>query len=440
MISSHMGQRVGQPKKGTYADNVMHGTADQRRKGAKVVASLTYKALTRLASGKTKSDPAVRGLRYRCIAGRSGGRARVYAEWRYIDPLTGNRVAIPVGRLPTVEELPPNAFGQVSARGAVVHRPVIDHVVLEPFRQAARECHRKLLGGLDPKSEAGLEGFTVRQAFDLQLQHCRTAKRSDATFAFYEACHKHLKDWFAVLLRKISPTRIRERHQKIGRSRGPVIANGVMRTFRAAWYLAKGEDPALPDFPRLTPFAEPKRRPKLTEELLSKWFAEVSILKHPRRNLYLIGVLTGLRKGDLSSIKQRDIDVRRGILHVPNPKGGQSFDLPLSVVAVELMKQQMEIAGTSPWLFPAATGGGHIIEVRPEPGEFSMSWTPHDLRRVYISAATAAGVHPYLLKLLVNHSVPKSDVTAGYLDASLEVLRREQEKVTDYLRKHGLPL
>src|SRR5262249_50340440 len=50
------------------------------------------------------------------------------------------------------------------------------------------------------------------------------------------------------------------------------------------------------------------------------------------------------------------------------------------------------------------------------------------------------GVNPYHLKLLLNHSLPKSDVTAGYVHKGPEELRPSQQRITDRLREHGLQL
>ena len=44
------------------------------------------------------------------------------------------------------------------------------------------------------------------------------------------------------------------------------------------------------------------------------------------------------------------------------------------------------------------------------------------------------------IELLANHAVPKSDVHGGYALADVDALRPSQQRVTDYLRQHGLPL
>jgi hypothetical protein len=55
-------------------------------------------------------------------------------------------------------------------------------------------------------------------------------------------------------------------------------------------------------------------------------------------------------------------------------------------------------------------------------------------------AAHAAGVSDNHAALLANHAVPKSDVHGGYVLPDPEALRPSQQRVTDYLRRHTLPL
>ncbi len=60
--------------------------------------------------------------------------------------------------------------------------------------------------------------------------------------------------------------------------------------------------------------------------------------------------------------------------------------------------------------------------------------SPHRLRDTYLTAAHEAGLSPWDIKILVNHTLPDSgDVTAGYLRPSLEHLRGCQERVAAFL-------
>jgi integrase len=96
----------------------------------------------------------------------------------------------------------------------------------------------------------------------------------------------------------------------------------------------------------------------------------------------------------------------------------------------------------SEWLWPSAKGSksGHIESLEPVKAEgFSLAWTPHDLRRIYMSAAAAVVTNGYHLQALVNHAMPPT-ATGGYIEFDPDDLRPSQQAVTDRLRKRGLPL
>ena len=62
-----------------------------------------------------------------------------------------------------------------------------------------------------------------------------------------------------------------------------------------------------------------------------------------------------------------------------------------------------------------------------------MTFTLHDLRRVFITAAESLNLSPYVIKLLANHAVPKSDVTGGYIQAEAERLRAPMQQIANKL-------
>ena len=73
-----------------------------------------------------------------------------------------------------------------------------------------------------------------------------------------------------------------------------------------------------------------------------------------------------------------------------------------------------------------------MTEPKPSRGDgFTVPLGIHSLRNTYISAAAAAGLNPYHVKLLVNHALPKADVTGGYIVRDVEALRPSQQRVTD---------
>ena len=58
----------------------------------------------------------------------------------------------------------------------------------------------------------------------------------------------------------------------------------------------------------------------------------------------------------------------------------------------------------------------------------------HDLRRDFITAAENTDMSAYALKALVDHTLPESDVTAGYMNMTVARLREPMQRVCDQLK------
>lgn len=64
-----------------------------------------------------------------------------------------------------------------------------------------------------------------------------------------------------------------------------------------------------------------------------------------------------------------------------------------------------------------------------------ISFTPHDLRRTFITIAEGLDIPAYALKRLLNHK-QAGDVTAGYIIPNTERLREPMQRITDFIREH----
>jgi hypothetical protein len=84
----------------------------------------------------------------------------------------------------------------------------------------------------------------------------------------------------------------------------------------------------------------------------------------------------------------------------------------------------------NPWLFPADSEPGHLVEHKEERNVLSK-WG-NDLRQSYRTLAQAAGVSELDIHLLMNHSLP--GVNAGYItrDRLLrDHLRQQQQRISE---------
>jgi integrase len=319
---------------------------------------------------------------------------------------------------------------------------------------------------------ATVRGITLQDAVKLYEGTLKAKGRSPRTIEGYRYfAETYLKNWLDRPLAELTRAEVRQRHVDIaseiarGKHRngkpgfkrrdpniGKTTANAAMRSFRAIYNRAMREHPELPVCPSINVDwnKEERRKNRIPAEGLAKWHEEVSAITNPIRRDYLMFTLfTGLRRTNASEVKWEDVDFERRALHVPKPKSRRPFDLPLPDFLMALLERRKEenekLAPDSPWVFPAARGEGHIVEVRKESGESRATkkgehrkeeategphYTPHDLRRTFISVAESIGVSREVRQLLVNHATPKSDVHGGYVVPELDDLRAHMQQIS----------
>lgn len=119
---------------------------------------------------------------------------------------------------------------------------------------------------------------------------------------------------------------------------------------------------------------------------------------------------TGVRKMELLSLCWADVDLQNRSFRLQRTKSGKSRVVVLNSMAYELMTQlHSNKEEGCPWVFPARTGTGHLVDLR-KPLQRAMDRAnlqdlrPHDLRRSYASLLANAGVDIYQIKDLLGHS------------------------------------
>ena len=135
--------------------------------------------------------------------------------------------------------------------------------------------------------------------------------------------------------------------------------------------------------------------------------AEAGVLMANALKLLL---LTGVRKMELFSLRWSEVDLPNASVRLLHTKNGRTRVVVLNSLALELMKNiHADAEPGCPYVFPARTGDGHLIDIR-KPLKRAMlhanlvDLRPHDLRRSFASLAVNAGVDIYQIKDLLGHS------------------------------------
>ena len=118
-------------------------------------------------------------------------------------------------------------------------------------------------------------------------------------------------------------------------------------------------------------------------------------------------------------------------------KSKRMLELPMRDLVYDLLRRRRALGDTG-WVFPANSKSGHVEEPRHFLDQVAeatgIDVSVHDLRRTFVSVAESTEMSVYALKALVNHSLG-GDVTAGYVQHSVERLRVPAQRVADELRR-----
>jgi integrase len=127
------------------------------------------------------------------------------------------------------------------------------------------------------------------------------------------------------------------------------------------------------------------------------------------RMLALLGIETGCRLSKLTGLRWRDLDLSAGILRVERSKSGKRRDLPLSAVALDLLRTwRPDGVPAGRYVLPTRSGRRWLAAQRPWERATNAAglagWRLHDLRHVFASRAVMRGVDLPTVAACLGHS------------------------------------
>lgn len=331
---------------------------------------------------------------------------------------------------------------------------------LDKVRNAAQKWLGTLRGGSDPNAPASpAGGLTVGIAFERYERHLRERENPAAlrTIEEFERLTKRERwgDLYDQPIIAIERSDLRALHDRVANDKKhprPTTANKLMRAFRAAYRLAHkhADRKERAQFDEQVTASvgwkkETSRKGKVAmgEDDFPKWYAAVKALNNPlRRTMHEIGLWSGLRPGNLTSMRRDWIDFERHAIVFPREemkarRREGNFVLPLSSRLELLIRKALAIGDTwyegTPWVLPTRDGG-HIAVVR-EP-TLGVHWG-HALRHAYRIQAVRAKVDPTTIEALLDHAVGGGGISEWYFGETSTTLwshaLESQEKISTCL-------
>ena len=383
-------------------------------------------ALTKRRVDSFNYDGRGRDIRWDGEGGLPGFGLRIYPSGKKVFVLVYRRPGQRKQRLKTI-----GPYGVLTLDGA---------------RQRARKLLVEIGDGADPTSTAPNQTQTLKDFTAIYLRdHAKPFKKSWKEDE--RRINKHVvPELGSMLLIDTRRSDLVRLHQKIGK-KAPYEANQILALIGSIF--AKAEEwgyvpEGHPNPSRgVQKFQERSRDRWLRPEEVVRLFKAVGQEQDPFvRAAVLVYLLTGLRKGELLSIRWSDVDFERRELHLPNTKSGRSHSVPLSSPAVALLRQLPRQEG-SPWVFPGKGDRPRAdikvpwVRIRKAAGLEDIRL--HDLRRTVGSWMAQAGVPLQVIGQVLNHTRP--EVTRIYArlaeNQSREALDMFAEKFVETV---GIPV
>ena len=332
-------------------------------------------------------------------------------------------------------------------------RITLDHgkypgMKVEQARKQALALLYSVADGINPinkkresKAAQVITGLTVAQAVDLfaqnKVRRLSTGEKlplKDSTIASYRHSIKRLlgEDYYEGALVNLTEDIITKRVHA-GEKSGKSYAATGCRSLSAVWnWLARQKSyrGELPDNPvkQYALYNEglhvsaPKQN-RIEREELPAWFDAVENLPTEYAEFFLWLLFTGTRLSEAKGLEWTDIDWRRRVYQLRDPKNRRDTTLPLPSYVGDRLKKRKAMSGkVFSFEGDARYQRKKVIQI------IDKNWANHDLRRTFSGIAQAVCSYTSV-KRLINHAF--TDITEQYIghsaDLGEEITKVERE-------------
>jgi integrase len=145
---------------------------------------------------------------------------------------------------------------------------------------------------------------------------------------------------------------------------------------------------------------------------------------HLHAKILYVLVLIPLRFGEASTMAWRHLDFETSTYTIPNPKNGRRRVIAMNAPVLELLRQMnAERDPKNPWIFPAKSESGHVVNIRKKHKEILKEaqidgFRTHDIRRSGASALlNDFDANPLKIRDILGHSDLRSTLVYARLSA-----------------------
>jgi len=156
-------------------------------------------------------------------------------------------------------------------------------------------------------------------------------------------------------------------------------------------------------------------------------------------------ILTGCRKGEITTLQWRYVDQERGLLRLPDSKTGAKV-VPIGGPALDLLKSLPRFPN-EPNVFPSRRQGRHLVGLqkvweRVRDAAKLENVRLHDLRHSFASVAVTGGHSLYMVSKILGHKDTRTTEIYAHLaaDPMREVANQTASLIADMLKAKPRPV
>jgi integrase len=335
-------------------------------------------------------------------------------------------------------------YAEKMVKGRVVRKTIGIHgqITTEFAKKQAQILLTNMVMGIDPFEAERKElacAVTLREVVE-RFFEVKKDLSENTIISYKNKCNRYISDWMDKPIKTISTDMVLKRHSKIGKENGEYAANYTMRALRSFFNFAINMYDHINENPveilsKIRGWYREKRRQNIIKECdLPAFWKGIGYINNQSvgcADYITFLLMTGLRRSEASSLEWEEVSFKDRSFFVrgDKTKNHEDLELPLSDFLLEMLERRHKEGGLKVFNVKDGMVNYRIKEINER---FGVAFTPHDLRRTFITIAESLDISAYAVKRMVNHKMG-GDVTAGYIIPNVDRLRKPMQKITDYI-------
>ncbi len=309
-------------------------------------------------------------------------------------------------------------------------------------REIAHTLKEQATLGQDPsaKRKEDLKDITLRQFYETvyKPEYSDIYKRESSVGNDNSIFEHRLADFHNRKMLSIKPEEIEKLHQKTKKELSPYTANRMLSLIKHMYSIAikqghiqSRENPA--EFVRK--FPEQSRDRFLQSDEIKRFFEALENEDNQVfKNYVLLSLFTGQRRNSVLSMRWDNVDLKNGLIYIPDTKNGEPMQIPMTTQTKELL-ESMKADSESEWVIPSNKSASGHLEDPKRPWQDLLKRANiknlrlHDLRRTQGSYQAITGASTNIIGKSLGHK--SQSATMVYARLSADPVREAMQKSTD---------